>query len=92
MPEVSDRRSVLVVTGLAAVGVMTPNADAMSSDGPGELHEACAAALGAAIGAYESTELGATAAALVPLEQATRAVPRQHRLRGRVALDWMRLH
>ncbi len=92
MPEISDRRSVLVVTGLAAVGVMTPNADAISPDDPGELHDACAAALGAAIGAYESTELRATAAALVPLEQATRAVPRQHRLRGRVALDWMRLH
>ncbi|MCM3886737.1 hypothetical protein [Frankia sp. R82] len=59
---------------------------------PAALHDSCAAALDAAVGAYETTELAATAAALVELEHATRAVPSRHRLRGRAALDWMRLH
>ncbi|WP_338083890.1 hypothetical protein [Candidatus Frankia nodulisporulans] len=59
---------------------------------PAVLHEVCSALLDAAVGAYETTELATTAAALAELEQATRAVPGRHRLRGRAALDWMRLH
>ncbi|WP_308222727.1 hypothetical protein [Frankia sp. AgPm24] len=59
---------------------------------PAVLHEVCSAVLDAAVGAYETTELATTAAALAELEQATRAVPGRHRLRGRAALDWMRLH
>ncbi|KQC39018.1 hypothetical protein [Frankia sp. ACN1ag] len=90
MAEVSNRRSVLVATGLAAVGSMSLGADA-TADAAG-LHDACAAALSAAVDAYETTDLSATAAALVPLERTTRTVPREHRLRGRAALDWMRLH
>lgn len=86
MSEVSNRRSVLVATRLAAVSSMSLGGDASG------LHDACAAALNAAVDAYETTDLSATAAALVPLERTSRTVPGEHRLRGRAALDWMRLH
>ncbi|SNQ50460.1 conserved hypothetical protein [Frankia canadensis] len=92
MSDVSNRRSVLVATGLAAVGTMTLGSDVTSPGDASHLHDACSAALDAAVGAYETTELRATAATLAPLEHATRSVPRDHRLRGQVALDWMRLH
>ncbi|THJ48847.1 hypothetical protein E7Y31_19135, partial [Candidatus Frankia alpina] len=66
MSEVSNRRSVLVATGLAAVSSMSLGGDASG------LHDACAAALNAAVDAYETTDLSATAAALVPLERTSR--------------------
>ncbi|WP_462166649.1 hypothetical protein [Frankia sp. AiPs1] len=76
---------------------MTLDADLADLAGTGgadaaALHEVCSAALDAAVAAYETTELAVTAAALAELERTTRAVPRRHRLRGRAALDWMRLH
>jgi len=78
---------VLVATGLAAVGSMSRGAD----DAAG-LHEACSAALDAAVSSYETSDLTATASALAPLERTTLAVPHEHGLRGRARLDWMRLH
>jgi len=92
VPEVSNRRSVLVATGLAAVGSMSLGSDATSPGDASSLHDACTAALSAAVGAYETTHLTETEVALAPLEHTTRTVPRDHRLRGRAALDWMRLH
>ncbi|WP_462203648.1 hypothetical protein [Frankia sp. CcWB3] len=84
--EVADRRSVLVATGLAAVGSVSLRDDASG------LHEACMAALTATVRAYETSDLITTTSALVSLERTTQTVPREHRLRGRPSLEWMRLH
>ncbi|WP_241882938.1 hypothetical protein [Frankia sp. KB5] len=79
VPEVADRRSVLVATGLAAVGSVSLRGDASG------LHEACMAALTATVRAYETSDLITTTSALVSLERTTQTVPREHRLRGRPA-------
>ncbi|OHV37764.1 hypothetical protein BCD49_03490 [Pseudofrankia sp. EUN1h] len=57
-----------------------------------DLHQACSAALIQAIDGYETSDLTSTASSMRPLENTTRTIPRQRRLRGRDALDWMRLH
>jgi hypothetical protein len=57
-----------------------------------DLHDECAAALERAVRSYEICDLGLTEAAMRPLEETTRQVPHQRRLRGRIAIDWMRLH
>jgi hypothetical protein len=57
-----------------------------------DLHAACEDALRRTVAAYETTDLISTAAALSPLEQTTRQVPGDRRLRGVTAIEWMRLH
>ncbi|WP_322752003.1 MULTISPECIES: hypothetical protein [unclassified Frankia] len=58
----------------------------------GELHDICIQILSEALVNYETADLSDTISALTPLHQTTRTVPRTRRLRGAVALDWMRLH
>jgi hypothetical protein len=60
--------------------------------GTPELHTACMDLLRRTVANYETTDLASTAAALSPLELATRQVPRQRRLRGHAAIEWMHLH
>jgi hypothetical protein len=67
----------------------------MTSDtqvGTTDLHATYADALRRAIDTYETTDLATTAQALSPIEQATWQVPKNRRLRGAVAIEWMRLH
>ncbi|EFC79795.1 hypothetical protein FrEUN1fDRAFT_7070, partial [Parafrankia sp. EUN1f] len=56
------------------------------------LHDTCLAALRAAVANYETVDLAVTASTLEPLEETTRTIPQQYRLRGRPAIDWMWLH
>ncbi|WP_239332825.1 hypothetical protein [Frankia sp. CiP3] len=58
----------------------------------GELHDACIRTLAETLISYETANLTDTVSMLTPLEKTTRTVPRTRRLRGSVALDWMRLH
>lgn len=90
MSDAADRRSVLLVTGLMAVVAPMSGTDAHET--AADLYDACVAALETAVDQYETVDLTTTATALTPLEHTTRAVPRRYRLRGRAAIDWMRLH
>ncbi|WP_131785850.1 hypothetical protein [Protofrankia symbiont of Coriaria ruscifolia] len=85
MPEPADRRRVLAAT-VAPIVAMTDQAN--TSD----LHEACAQALEQALDTYETSDLAGILSGLTALEETMRTVPRARRLRGSVALDWMRLH
>jgi len=101
--DVIDRRILLRALGASAVAAMSverPNLEYPNAERPSfehlrsttDLHQACAAALAAAVSGYETSDLTATAGSMRPLENTTRTIPRQRRLRGRDALDWMRLH
>jgi hypothetical protein len=85
------RRFLLHLAGVAPFTVVVPvNGEGARSTT--DLHQVCSAALHTAIAGYETSDLVTTAAQMRPLERATRQVPQQRRLRGRPALDWMRLH
>ncbi|ONH23642.1 hypothetical protein [Pseudofrankia asymbiotica] len=94
MPYVVDRRFLLRAFGAPTVVAMSfepqPNLEPLRSTT--DLHQACSAALSQAISSYETSDLTTTASSMRPLESTTRTIPRQRRLRGRDALDWMRLH
>ncbi|MBX6389039.1 MAG: hypothetical protein IRZ08_08575 [Frankia sp.] len=83
-----DRRFLL--RSLGATAVVAVSLDELHNTN--ELHQVCVVALERAIDGYETTDLTATASSMRPLESTTRDIPRQRRLRGRDALDWMRLH
>jgi hypothetical protein len=92
--DVFDRRFLLRMAGATAVVAVSieaqPGYEHMRSTT--DLHQACSAALAAAINGYETSDLTTTASSMRPLESTTRAIPRQRRLRGQDAIDWMRLH
>jgi len=94
VPDPVDRRLLLRALGSsAAVAVSLESAPTFEQlRSTTDLHQACSAALAEAVDGYETSDLTTTASSMRPLENATRAIPRQRRLRGRDALDWMRLH
>jgi len=94
VPYVVDRR--LLLRAFGAPAVVPVSFEHHSTFEPlrstPDLHQACAAALDQAINSYETTDLTSTASSMRPLENTTRTIPQQRRLRGQDALDWMRLH
>ncbi|CAI7976016.1 conserved exported hypothetical protein [Frankia sp. Hr75.2] len=89
-----DRRAVLLTTGVLAVVPMSPESPtpAAGHETASSLHDACLGALRAAVANYETVDLATTASTLEPLEETSRTIPQQYRLRGRAAIDWMWLH
>jgi hypothetical protein len=88
-----DRRFLLRVLGASAGVMVNPDdPDYHHLRSTADLHTACSAALDAAISGYETVDLTTTASTMRPLETTTRTIPRQRHLRGRPAIDWMRLH
>ena len=89
-----DRRFVLRTIGAAAVVAVSlqQQPDSAQVRSTTELHQAYSAALAAAVNGYETSDLTTTASSMRPLESTTRTIPRQRRLRGQDAIDWMRLH
>jgi hypothetical protein len=87
-----DRRFLLRTFGVSAVAVSLEHPNLENLRSTTDLHQACSAALAAAISGYETSDLTSTASSMRPLENTTRTIPRQRRLRGRDAIDWMRLH
>jgi hypothetical protein len=88
-----DRRFLLRSFGASAVVAMSlEHPDILDARSTTELHQACSAALAAVISGYETSDLAVTASSMRPLESTTSTIPRQRRLRGQDAIDWMRLH
>ncbi|OAA20125.1 hypothetical protein UG55_108139 [Frankia sp. EI5c] len=71
---------------------MSPQSPTAGHETAAGLRDTCLAALHAAVANYETVDLAVTAATLEPLEETTRTIPQQYRLRGRPAIDWMWLH
>lgn len=92
MSDVVDRRFLFRTLGASAVAMSLEHPNLENVRSTTDLHQACSAALAAAISGYETSDLTSTASSMRPLENTTRTIPRQRRLRGQDAIDWMRLH